>query len=140
MRSEPALNWSRNSPNFIEPGSSLPHLQVPATCFYPESNQSSPCPPSCFLNIHLNTILLHTPGSSKWSLSLRFPHRHPVYTSHVPLRATFPAHLILLYFIARTMLGEEYRSLSSSLFNFLHFPVNLFPIPNHRTGMYCRRS
>ena len=35
------------------------------------------------------------------------------------IRATCPTHLILLDFITRTILGEEYRSLSSSLCNFL---------------------
>jgi len=34
-----------------------------------------------------------------------------------------PAHLILLDLITRTILGEEYRSLSSSLCSTLHFPV-----------------
>ena len=37
-----------------------------------------------------------------------------------PIRATCPAHLILLDFITRTLLGEEYRSFSSSLCNLLH--------------------
>ena len=36
-----------------------------------------------------------------------------------PIRATRPTHLILLDFIARKILGEEYRSLSSSLCSFL---------------------
>ena len=39
-----------------------------------------------------------------------------------PIRATCPTHLILLDFITRKILGE-YRSLSSSLCNFLHSPV-----------------
>ena len=39
-----------------------------------------------------------------------------------PIRATCPAHLIL-NFITRTILGEQCRSLSSSLCNLLHSPV-----------------
>ena len=39
-----------------------------------------------FLKIFLNIILPSRPGSSKWSLSLRFPHRNPIYTSTLPHR------------------------------------------------------
>ena len=47
-----------------------------------------------------------------------------LYTSHLsPVRATCSDHLIFLDFITRTILGEEYRSLSSSLCSFLHSPV-----------------
>ena len=42
-----------------------------------------------------------------------------------PIGATWPAHLFLLDFITRTILGQEYSSLSSSLCSFLHSFVTL---------------
>ena len=74
-----------------------------------------------FLKIHLNIIFPSAPGPPKWSLSLGFPHQIPVYAPPLPIRASCPAHLI-----TRTILGEEYRSLSSSLCSFLHSPVTSY--------------
>ena len=58
-----------------------------------------------------------------------FPKGFPTKTMYTPLlspiRSTCPAQLILLDFITRTILGEEYRSLSSSLCSFLHSLVTL---------------
>jgi hypothetical protein len=68
-----------------------------------------------FLEIHLNIILLSTPGSPQRSPSLRLPRQNPVHSPPVPIRATCSTHLILLDFITRTILGDEYRSLSSAL-------------------------
>ena len=73
-----------------------------------------------FLKIHLNIILPSMPGSSKWFLPTGFPNK-TLYTSLLTtICATCPAHLILLDFITQTILGEQYRSLSSSLCSFLH--------------------
>ena len=105
----------------MEPEGSLPHSQVPANCPYPEPDRSSPH--THFPKIHHNIILPSTPGSPQWSPSLRFPHQNPVHTSPLPHTRYMPDHLILLDFVTRTILGEEYRSLSSSLCSFLHSPV-----------------
>ena len=80
-------------------------------------------PTSHFLKIYLNIILPSMSGHSKWSLSFRFPYQNPVYTSALPTRATYTAHLIPLDLINRIIFGEQYRSLSSSLCSFLHSHV-----------------
>ena len=70
----------------MEPEGSLPRLQVPATCPYPEPDRSRPASTSHFLKIYFN-IILSTPGPSKWSLSLRVLHQYPVYISPYVLHA-----------------------------------------------------
>ena len=86
---------------------------------------------SHFLKIHHNITLPSMPGSPKWSPSLRFPHHNPympllpphtLYTLHAPPISFF------LILSPHTILGEEYRSLSSSLCSFSPLPCYLIPL------------
>jgi hypothetical protein len=54
---------------------------------------------SHLLKFYLNIILPSTPGSSKWTLSTRFPHQNPVYTSafHQTCYILRPSHPSLFY-------------------------------------------
>ena len=81
----------------------------------PVSILGQPNPTSCRSILILSTHLrLGLPSGL-------FPSGFPTKTLYTPLsspiRATCPTHLILLDFITRTKLGEEYRSFSSSLCN-----------------------
>ena len=77
-------------------------------------------PTSHLLEIHPNIIHPSTPRSLQWSPSIWFPQQDPLHPLSSPIRATCPAHLILLDFITRIILGEEYKSFSSWLCNLLH--------------------
>ena len=88
-------------------------------------------PTSHLLEIRPNIIHPSTTRCPQWPLSLRLPHQEPIHPLSSPIRATCPAHLILPDFITRTILGEDYKSFSSSSCNLLHSPVtSSFQSPN----------
>ena len=96
----------------MEPEGSLPHSQQPA----PPLSRINPVHASAnnFLKALLNIIVPSTPRSSKWSLSLRFLHQTPVPYAPLlsPIRATFPAHLIIIDLVNRIIFSEAWRSLT----------------------------
>jgi hypothetical protein len=75
----------------------------------PTLSQLNPVRPidSYLPKVHLNVIFLPTPRSSQWSLTFGPRNQNLVNTS--PMRATCPAHLILLDLITLTLSGDEYR-------------------------------
>ena len=110
----------------MEPESSSPHSEQPATLPYPEPHPSSPWPPppitllECpFLYPHLRLGL--PSGFFPSDLATKILYVHLLS----PIRATCPVQLICHYLITRIKFREQYRSLSSSFCSFLHSPVTL---------------
>jgi len=101
----------------MEPKGSLPNLYAPATSPYPQPD-NAPQPTLwrsiLILSFHL---CLGLPSGV-------FPSGFPTKILYTPLlspiHAIFPPHLILLDLITRKILGEQYRSLSSTLCSFCY--------------------
>ena len=114
FRSEHVVRQSRISPHFTAPGGSLAHSPRPATCPYPQPDQTFTLLPFQSLKIYCNIILPSTPRSSKWFLFLAFHHQNTVCSSLLLPTCYITAHLIILDLITRMEFGEECRTQNSS--------------------------
>jgi hypothetical protein len=84
----------------MEPEGLVPHSQAPATCPYPEPQQSSLRHPFLLLE---DPLIPSTPRSSKWCFSVTFPYQNLVYVSLLPMHAMGLAYFILVGLITQTI-------------------------------------
>jgi len=108
----------------MEPERSLRHSQVPATSPYPDPDSIHwMLPPTTswasILILFFHRCLCLPSGQ----FPSRFPTTIPEKAFPLPILATWPTHLILLDLITRKILGEQYRSPSSSICSFPHSPI-----------------
>jgi hypothetical protein len=78
VRSQQSLSYSRFSQHFMAPEVSLPCLQEPTACYYPETDNADQTTPSYLSKIYFNTILEPTSKFAQWPLSFWFSYQNPI--------------------------------------------------------------
>ena len=99
---------------FYERRSPLPRLHETATCSYSEPDLSSPCPPYHILKVNLKYSAIYA-----WFFQvISYPQVSPQKlscTSSLPIRAMCPTNLILINFITRIIVGEEFARIEGEM-------------------------
>ena len=98
----------------------MPYTQEPVFSPYPEPEQPNPRDILYSVLILLSHLRL---GAPNCLFPSGFPIRILYATLLSPIRATCPAHLIILDLITRRIFSDWYRSLSSYLCSLVVFPI-----------------
>jgi hypothetical protein len=92
---------------------------------------------SHFLKSHFNIIFPSKPKSSKWSLLISLPTK-PLYTPLLsPLRATWPAHIILFWIDYPNNIWWAVQSIKFLVMWPSQYPINVNDIPHENCGHVC---
>ena len=84
-------------------------------------------PSSHFLQINFNIIIPSTPGSSKCSLSIRFPHHNPVYAAHLPPYVLHAPPITFFLFDRQNNIGWAVQFIKLLITYFS--PMPCYPVP-----------
>ena len=118
----------------MEPEGSLPHSQAPSTCPCPDPDQSGPYSPSHSFKIHFNITLPSTPGSSRWSLSLKSPppYQNAVCTSPIFHTYHMP-HPIHSSLFDRPISTHTHTHIHTCIYIYIHTHMYIHILLNART-------
>ena len=112
----------------MEPEVSSPHSQQPSNCLYPVPARSGPYLDIPFPELHFNFFLPSTPGSPKWSLSVRLPHQNPVYSSLLHHTHYMPRPSNSSQFYHQHNFGWGIQIIKLRFMKFSAFPCCLVPL------------
>jgi len=109
----------------MEPRDSLPWLQEPSTCSYPDPDQASKSPHPHSFNINLILTSNLRLGLSSGIPSLQISHQNVSCITPLPHNFYISRPFILFDLNTRMTFGRKYKSRSFSLCNFHKLPATL---------------
>lgn len=97
-------------------------FQVFWAAFYTQISRPHACYMPC------STVILSSPSRApKWPIVFTFPEKHFIYTSDIPMHATWLVNFIFLRFISIIIIDEEYKNLKTPNYAVSFVPLLFLP-------------